>query len=282
MLLSAIEHDSLRGPAASARLIPVSTAGIVELAAMEAMLAADVRPALVSIMLANNETGVLQPVSEAAALTRRHGALLHCDAVQGLGRMAVNVDALGVDLLSLSAHKLGGPAGVGALYVRDGVELAPAIRGGGQERGRRAGTENLAGIAGFGAAVEIAIRKIADVARLGRLRDDLESGIRSRRPDAIIFGADAPRLANTTCVALAGVPAETQVMALDLAGIAVSAGAACSSGKLRPSTVLSAMGVPADVAASAIRVSVGWASAPSDIDRFLDAWSRLRATGLAA
>lgn len=279
-LISAIEHDSLRA-AGEAAPIPVTEAGVVDLAALEALLAAESRPALVSLMLANNETGVLQPVAEAAELAHRHRALIHCDAVQALGRLPVDVAALGVDLLSLSAHKLGGPAGAGALYVRRGLDLASLLVGGGQERGRRAGTENLTGIAGFGAAAMAAVTALDDGLRIAGLRDRLEARIRAARPEAMIFGADVPRLANTTCVALAGVPAETQVMALDLAGIAVSAGAACSSGKLRPSKVLAAMGVAPDIAASAIRVSLGWKSEAADIDCFIAAWSRLPAKKLA-
>jgi cysteine desulfurase len=271
-LVSAIEHDSLRG-ASGLELIPVTSAGVVDLAALESLLTADCGPALVSLMLANNETGVIQPVAEAARLAHRHGALLHCDAVQALGRLPVDVGALGVDLLSLSGHKIGGPAGVGALYVRGGLDLAPALLGGGQERGRRAGTENLAGIAGFGAAAAIAVEELADMQRIAGLRDRLEARIHATRPEAMIFGRNAARLANTTCVGLAGVPAETQVMVLDLAGVAVSAGAACSSGKLKPSTVLRAMGVPAAIAGSAIRVSLGWRSEAGNIDRFIDAWS---------
>jgi cysteine desulfurase len=282
VLVSAIEHDSVRACAPMAEVIPVKSSGAVDLEALEQILADEDRFALVSIMLANNETGVVQPVAEAAELAHRRGALVHCDAVQALGRMPVDVKALGIDLLSLSGHKLGGPTGVGALYVKAGIDLHPLLTGGGQERSRRAGTENLAGIAGFGAAAEIAHRDLGAVERLGALRDALEAGIRITRPDALIFGAGAPRLANTCCVALAGVPAETQVMALDLAGIAVSAGAACSSGKLRPSTVLRAMGVPTDLAASAIRVSLGWKSEPQDVDRFIAAWSGLSARTLAA
>jgi cysteine desulfurase len=270
-LISAVEHDSVR--AMAGETIPVDSAGIVDLAALERLLAADGRPALVSLMLANNETGVLQPVAEAAAIAHRHGALLHCDAAQALGRVPVDVAALDVDLLSLSAHKLGGPAGVGALYIRRGIDLAPVLMGGGQERGRRAGTENLAGIAGFGAAVTIA--DSAEALRTATLRDALEARIRALCPEALIFGAGAPRLGNTTCVALAGVPAETQVMVLDLAGIAVSAGAACSSGKLRPSTVLRAMGVAPEIAGAAIRISLGWQSEASDIDRFIAVWRTL-------
>jgi cysteine desulfurase len=282
ILVSAIEHDSLRNAGPQVELVPVRPEGVVDLAALDALLRRDTRPALVSVMLANNETGVVQPVAEAAEVAHRHGALLHCDAVQAVGRIAVDVRMLGVDLLSLSAHKLGGPAGVGALYLGEGVEFAPQLRGGGQERGRRAGTENVAGIAGFGVAANLVVRELGAMERVARLREDLEARMRAQRPEALIFGTRAPRLANTVCVALPGVPAETQVMALDLAGIAVSAGAACSSGKLRPSAVLSAMGVDAQLAASAIRVSLGWRSEAFDIDRFMAAWSGLGARNLAA
>jgi len=282
VLVSAIEHDSVRAAMPAAEVIPTMPSGVVDLEALGAMLAEGDRSALVSIMLANNETGVLQPVAQAAELAHRHGALLHCDAAQAVGRIGVDVDALSVDLLSLSGHKLGGPAGAGALYVRTGIDLRPTLTGGGQERSRRAGTENLAGIAGFGVAAEMAHREPCEAERLVALRDALEARIRIARPDALIFGSGAPRLPNTCCVALPGVPAETQVIALDLAGIAVSAGAACSSGKLRPSAVLRAMGVPADLAASAIRVSLGWKSGPQDVGRFIAAWSALSTRSLAA
>jgi cysteine desulfurase len=233
-------------------------------------------------MLANNETGVLQPVAEAARITQAHGALFHCDAVQAVGRVAVDVHSLGVDLLSLSAHKLGGPAGVGALYRREGIALAPQLKGGGQERGQRAGTENLAGIAGFAVAADMAVRELDNAPRLADLRDTLEGRIVEASHGAVLFGTQVPRLANTSCVALPGISAETQVMALDLAGISVSAGSACSSGKLKPSAVLLAMGVAPDLARSAIRVSLGWLSESQDIDRFMTAWNGLSARSLAA
>ena len=282
ILVSAIEHDSVRGACATAEIIPVTPAGLVDLEALSRMLGSDARPALVSLMLANNETGVIQPVAEAAEIAHAHRAILHCDAVQAVGRIAVNVDNLGVDLLSLSAHKLGGPAGVGALYRRGGVALAPQLRGGGQERGQRAGTENISGIAGFGIAAELADRELENAARLADLRDELERRMIAGHVRAVLFGTKAPRLANTTCVALPGVSAETQVMALDLAGVSVSAGSACSSGKLKASAVLLAMGVAPELAGSAIRVSFGWRSEASDIDRFMTAWNGLSARSLAA
>jgi cysteine desulfurase len=271
VLASAGEHDSVLR-AAAVETFPLRPDGIADLDALTTQIAEDSAPTLVSLMLANNETGVIQPVAEAASLAHAHGALLHCDAVQAAGKQPVDMASLGADLLSLSAHKLGGPQGVGALIVAEGLDLEPILRGGGQERRRRAGTENLSGIAGFGAAAEAAMAQLDAFAELARLREALEEGIRAAAPEAVIFGAGAARLANTTCVAAPGLSAETQVMALDLAGIAVSAGSACSSGKVGPSHVLRAMGASEAQAAGAIRISLGWASQSGDIERFLDAW----------
>ena len=275
VLVSAGEHDSVLQAVPAAERIPLQRDGRIDRSALAALLAADASPALVSVMLANNETGVIQPLDEVVALARARGALVHCDAVQAAGKIALDVADLGVDLLSLSAHKLGGPQGVGALVVAEGVPLRPALRGGGQERRRRAGTENLPGIAGFGAAARAAADGLAGFAALAALRDDLEARLRALAPEVIVYGAEAPRLANTSCFALPGLPAETQVMALDLAGIAVSAGSACSSGKIEPSHVLRAMGATAQQASSAIRVSLGWRSGAADIKAFVAAWGPL-------
>jgi cysteine desulfurase len=279
-VVSAIEHDSVLRAAPAAARAPVHADGTIKLDALDDLLGASAEPAVVSVMLANNETGVIQPVATAAALARAHGALVHCDAVQAPGRIRVDFDALGVDMMSLSAHKLGGPQGVGALIVADHVTLAPSLRGGGQERHRRAGTENVAGVVGFACAAEAAIDAIADMARLGRLRDRLEQALSGLAPDLVVFGKDAPRLANTSCLTMPGVAAETQVMALDLAGVAVSAGSACSSGKVAPSHVLAAMGANhaqggRSQADQAIRVSLGWATVDADIDHMIDAWGAL-------
>jgi cysteine desulfurase len=279
-LVSAGEHDSVLNAAAAgveggAERIPLGRDGVVDLDALEARLGEDSRPALVSVMLANNETGVIQPVARAAETAHCRGALVHCDAVQGAGKIPVDMTALGVDLLSLSAHKLGGPQGVGALIVAEGIELAPLMLGGGQERRHRAGTENLPGIAGFGAAAECALAGLERMAGLAELRDRLERRLRARAPEIEIYGAGAPRLPNTSCFGTPGLAAEIQVMALDLAGIAVSAGAACSSGKVAPSHVLGAMGASEAEAGSAIRVSLGWDSGAAGIERFLEAWSAL-------
>jgi cysteine desulfurase len=226
-------------------------------------------------MAANNETGVLQPVAEAAEIAHDFGALMHCDAVQMAGKMALDFAALGVDYLTLSAHKLGGPQGVGALVLDAAAPLEPILFGGAQERGLRAGTENVAAIAGFGAAAEAAADGMAVYQEVARLRDRLEAGVRALAPAAEIFGADVPRLPNTSCIRMPGVAAETQVMALDLAGVCVSSGSACTSGKVKSSHVLLAMGKAAEAAGETLRVSLGWESRDDDVDRFLDAWGAL-------
>jgi cysteine desulfurase len=275
VLVSAVEHDSVRYAVPGTEAIPVDAEGIVDLDALALLLAADKPPALVSVMFANNETGILQPVSEVARLARAHGALFHCDAVQGAGKMPLALAEIGADFISLSAHKLGGPPGTGALVARGGLELAPLLRGGGQEHGRRAGTENLPGIAGFGAAAAVARAEIAVYERVRRLRDALEAEIAAAAPEAVVIGSRAPRLPNTSAIALPGIAAETQVIALDLDGVMVSAGAACSSGKVEPSHVLAAMAVPPALAAATIRVSLGWETTERDLDRFLDSWTAL-------
>jgi cysteine desulfurase len=271
VLASAIEHDSVLKAAPDAEIIPVDGNGVVDLGALERLLALPGEPALVSVMFANNETGVLQPIADVVRLARQAGALVHCDAVQAAGKVRVDLHGLGVDYLSLSAHKLGGPTGVGALAIRSGAPFAPGRRGGGQESNRRAGTENVAGIAGFGAA--------ADASREGLmvegLRDRMERSLLAIAPGARVFGVGAPRLGNTSCISMPGVKAETQVMALDLAGLCVSAGAACSSGKVHRSAVLLAMGVEDAVAETAIRISCGWNTESDDIERLIAAWRDL-------
>ncbi|MGD0564053.1 MAG: cysteine desulfurase family protein [Roseiarcus sp.] len=253
-------------------IAPLGADGRIDLDALAALLAStDGRPAMLALQGANNETGVIQPVAEAAALVHAAGGLVVCDAVQLTGRASVAIAALGADFLVLSAHKLGGPKGAGALVAaRSELSVgAPLLRGGGQERGARAGTENVAAIAGFGAAARAAdAERIGESARLAALRDSLAERVRERAPDAVIFGAAAPRLANTLCFCVPGVAAATLVIALDLAGVAVSAGSACSSGKVTRSHVLDAMGVEPALAAGAIRLSLGWASDEADVARF--------------
>ena len=277
LLVSAIEHPSVRsgGRFAAAEEIPVTDDGVIDLAALKRRLAGASRP-LVSIMLANNETGVVQPVARAAELVHAVGGLLHIDAVQGPGRIDCDFAALGADLMTLSAHKIGGPQGVGALLKREALELEPLLRGGGQERGARAGTENVPGIAGFGAAAA-AVRQgwTDEAARMTVLRDRLEAGLKAISPQATVFGAGASRLPNTTLFAVPGVKAETAVIALDLEGVAASSGAACSSGKVTPSHVLAAMGVPAELIRGAIRLSLGYATKEIEIEAVLKAWAKL-------
>ncbi len=282
ILVSAVEHPSVLAAAPEATRIPVDGVGAVDLAALEKTLAASPEPALVSVMLANNETGVIQPVAKIAAIARRAGAIVHCDAVQAAGKIALDIRALGVHLMSLSGHKFGGPMGAGALIVDDAVPLVALIRGGGQERGRRAGTENVPGIAGMGAAAEAARAGLEEFSRLAALRDEMEARVLATAPAAVIAGLGAARLPNTSCFALPGLAAETQVMALDLAGVAVGQGAACSSGKTKASPVLAAMGFDADLAASAIRVSLGWTSTAADVASFLTAWTALAVRARAA
>lgn len=265
-LVSAVEHDSVWEPLSGARVVPVDRNGIVDLSALEALLAE--RPKLVAVMLANNETGAIQPVAEIARLVRAAGARLHCDAVQALGKIALDFEALGADTLSLSAHKIGGPQGVGALVVRETVQVNPLLAGGGQEQGLRAGTQNVAGIAGFGAAANAISPMPAD------LRDALESAVRSAHINAVIHSGAVQRLPNTSCIGLPGVSAETQVMSLDLAGFAVSAGAACSSGKVKASRTLAAMDAETG-AGEAIRVSSGPTTTRDEIDAFARAWAAL-------
>ena len=281
LIVSAIEHPSvLRAAEAFAEhlvVLPVDDQGLVERDALAEALAVHGERALVSIMLANNETGVVQPIAELAASAKSHGALVHCDAVQGPGRIPVDLAALGVDMLSLSAHKFGGPKGVGALILAGEPDLVPLVHGGGQERGRRGGTENLPGIAGFGEAASLAADDLQNAPHLAVLRDGLERSLREIEPDLHIFSAGAERLPNTSCITMPGVQSETQVMGLDLAGAAISAGSACSSGKVEPSHVLRALGAPDDVAGCAVRVSLGWATTEADIERLVEAWRALYA-----
>jgi cysteine desulfurase len=275
ILVSTVEHSSVLEAVPRAEPIAVDGEGIVDLARLDRQLSGDPRPAIVSVMLANNETGIIQPVAGIAALAHRHGALFHCDAVQGAGKLPLAVDWIGADLISLSAHKLGGPPGIGALVVTGKTEPTAMIRGGSQERGRRAGSENLPGIAGFAAAAEIAAAGIADYQRVRQLRDGLEWAAIAAVPQAMVIGAGVERLPNTTSLALPGVSAETQVIALDLAGVMISAGAACSSGKVGPSHVLAAMGTPPEIAGGTIRISLGWTTTEADIAHFLEAWTAL-------
>lgn len=288
ILFSAIEHPSVISPAeaSGAQLVRVgaSADGVADAGALAAGLlssapASRPAPALVTLQMANNETGVLQPVAETAAFARDHGAFIHVDAVQAAGRVPIDFAALRVDTLALSSHKIGGPMGAGALIVRDGLDIPPLISGGGQERGRRSGTENVPAIAGFGAAARaIAGGMTEEIARIAAMRDRLERELMAMTPEVIVVGSDAPRLPNTSCLVLPGSRAETLVIRLDLAGIAVSAGAACSSGKVGLSHVLTAMGLAAELARGALRVSLGHGTRDNDIEAFLAAWREIAGT----
>ena len=285
LLVSAIEHSAVLAAAEesvlSVELLPVTADGVVDMAALDAALQ-DETPALVCVMLANNETGTIQPIAEIAAKTRAHGSLLFCDAVQAAGKMPIDIFALGVDVLSLSGHKLGAPMGIGALVTRPAVVVPPQLLGGGQELGRRAGSENISGIAAFAAAAKAAMRDLDDFANLADLRDDMEAALLAVQPQTEIFGKHADRLANTSCFALGGLNSETLVMALDLAGVSVSAGSACSSGKVSRSHVLAAMGAETHISEGVLRVSLGWQSKREDTEKLVDEWSKLAGRALAA
>jgi cysteine desulfurase len=282
LLVSAVEHPSVlaggRFAKDAVRQIPVHETGVADLAALRAMLlqaGREGKRALVSVMLANNETGAIQPVAEAAEIAHEYGAIVHTDAVQAAGRIPVDIGTLGVDVLTLSAHKIGGPQGAGAIVrMREELTFAPMMTGGGQEKRLRAGTENVAAILGFGAAAKAAAGDMAKADDWARWRDHLAETV-GASGRATVFSNTVPRLPQTLCFAVPGLPAETLLIALDLEGIAVSSGSACSSGKVAPSHVLGAMGVPPALAKCAIRITLGWDSRESDLDSFATAWRRV-------
>jgi cysteine desulfurase len=282
LLVSAIEHASVlsggRFPADAIGTIAVTGSGLLALDHLRKLLDGG-PPALVSVMVANNETGAVQPVADVAEIVHAAGGLLHVDAIQALGKIPFDISSMQADLATLSAHKVGGPKGVGAVVLADGVQrLEPLLRGGGQELGRRAGTENVAGISAFGAAAKAAMATLqADAARVQGLRERLEAGLR-QTPGMIVFSGDVPRLPNTTLFTVSGLKAETAVIGFDLAGIAVSSGSACSSGKVQPSHVLGAMGLGRELAQGAVRLSLGWSTSGTDIDLTLKAWRKLANT----
>lgn len=284
LFVCAIEHDSIlananalaeRVPGLRVDLLPVTQDGVIDLEALRVALREGKGRTLVAVMAANNETGVLQPIEKVSALAKDAGALLLVDAVQAAGKIALDGICAVADYLTLSAHKIGGPQGAGALIVKDSVPFSAQVLGGGQEKSRHAGTENVSGIAGFGAAAMAASRDLPKA--IAALRDDFESELLRLAPDAVVFGSDAPRLANTSNFALPGISAETAVMALDLDGVCISSGAACSSGKVRPSHVLKAMGVSEGLARSALRVSFGWNSTEQDAHAAIAALGKLAA-----
>ena len=279
LLVSAIEHTSVlsggRFAPEAIGTVPVTGSGLIDIDHLRRLLAVG-PPALVSVMLANNETGALQPVGEVADIVHEAGGLLHVDAIQAFGKIPFDIKLMKADLVTLSAHKIGGPKGVGALVLADEAQgLEPLLRGGGQEIGRRAGTENVAGISAFGAATAVAMAALAgDAARLQALRERLEKGLQ-QTAGMIVFSEDVPRLPNTTLFTVPGLKAETAVIGFDLGGIAVSSGSACSSGKVQPSHVLAAMGFGRELAQGAVRLSLGWSTSEADIDLALQAWRKL-------
>ena len=286
--VSAVEHASVlsggRIPADRIDILAVDGHGVVDLDAAAALLdrwQAEGVVGLVSVMLANNETGVLQPIAALAEKVHAAGSILHTDAAQAAGKISFDISGIGADLVTISSHKLGGPLGAGALVLASqGLHLSnPLLRGGGQEKGLRAGTENVPAIAGFGAAAVAAGRDIAAYGeRSLALRDALAAGLRQAAPEVVVFGEGVARLPNTLCFAAPGMPAETALIALDLEGLSVSSGSACSSGKVKVSHVLTAMGVPADLAGCALRISLGWESSAEDVEFFIAVWTRLRQT----
>jgi cysteine desulfurase len=279
LVVSAIEHASVlsggRFPRDQIETAGVIPAGVVDLDHLRQLLR-DRPPALVSVMLANNETGAIQPITEVAEIVHAAEGVLHVDAIQAFGKIPLDMAETGADLLTLSAHKIGGPKGVGALVLSEGLSgLEPLLRGGGQELSRRAGTENVAGIAAFGAAATAAMAALpAEGGRLRALQERLEHGLRLT-PDVIVFSDSVRRLPNTTLFTALGLKAETAVIGFDLAGIAVSSGSACSSGKVQPSHVLKAMGFEAEIAQGAVRLSMGWSTRDADVDRCLEGWRKL-------
>ncbi len=281
LVVSAIEHEAVLNTAKALAKrgwtiswLPVPASGVVDPESLRAALTDET--SIVSVMHANNEIGTIQPVGELARIAHERRALFHTDAVQSAGKIPVRVGELGVDLLSLSAHKLGGPKGVGALWMRRGIRMQPIFTGGRQERGRRAGTENVPAIVGFGVAAALAAAGTGkDAARLSALRDRLEAGLLDRIPGAIVNGDPASRVPNTSNISFQGIEAETLLIALDLEGIAVSTGAACSSGSLEPSHVLRAMGLSQPRIQSAIRFSLGSTTTEAEIDRVIEVAPRV-------
>jgi cysteine desulfurase len=288
LFVSAIEHSSIlktaqhvaeRHPWLRVDLVPVTPDGVVDTEALRVMLREGKGRTLVAVMAANNETGVIQPIADISRLVREAGALLLVDAVTAAGKL--DLDFSLCDYMTLSAHKLGGPQGSGALLVRDGASFAPQILGGGQQKGLRAGTENLSGIAGFGAAARDVVKDTAERASIGKLRDYFEKMLKAAIPGTLVFGEKSQRLCSTSNVALRGLASENIVIALDLDGVLVSSGSSCSSGKITPSHVLSAMGVEENLAGASLRVSFGWNSTREDADAVVASLVRLHNRVLA-
>lgn len=273
ILVSAIEHASCRLAALNPELIPVTNEGVIDLAMLEKMISSGSTPTLIAVMAANNETGVIQPINEVVALAKKYGALVHTDAVQALGRIPVSFESINVDSMVISSHKIGGPLGVGALIMKEKIELPPFIRGAGQEKNRRSGTQNMPGIVGFATALKEVLKE--DWQRVEELRNWMEKQIKEIADEGIIFGEKKPRLQNTSFIRMPGVKRDLQMMAFDLEGFAVSPGSACSSGKSKASHTLLSMGVPADQAEEAVRLSFSPNVNKSDIKDFVELWHQI-------
>lgn len=275
LLASSIEHTSVLALVLKQHHLDVTPVGIIDLASLEERIASLTPPFVVSVMAANNETGVIQPIKEVTQIVHQKGGFVHCDASQYYGKLPISIGDFGVDLLTISAHKCGGPQGVGALVISPCIALSPMLKGGAQEHHLRAGTESMAAIIGFGSLASILPRLHSEYRALNLMRDQLETALTQAAYHAIIIGKDAPRLPNTSCIALPGIRYDTQLMHFDLNHIAVSAGSACSSGKIGASHVLRAMQLPIEQADSAIRVSLGHTTTTKDIDAFITCWKHL-------
>lgn len=274
VLISDMDHPSVADILPEAIKIPSLPNGLIDLDALEDLLKTE-QTELVSCMLVNNETGIIQPALQISRLAQRYGSLFHCDATQAAGRIELDINTFGIHFMTLSAHKLGGPQGVGTLILGLCGETPVLLEGGGQEKSARSGTENVAGIAGFGLAAEMAQNTMDKYQKLSELRDHLETEMLKLAPQAKIYGQDLERVANTTMVSIQGVSSETMLMAFDLEGIALSNGSACSSGTVKASHVLKAMGASDEEATSALRISMGWATTKDDIDAFLNAFQKI-------
>lgn len=275
VIVSAIEHPSVLKIKAVSNIAPVNSQGVVDIVGLEKLLRAGMgEKAIVSVMLANNETGAIQPIAKIVAMAKQYGAYVHVDAIQAFGKIPVDFTALDVDFLSVSAHKLGGGTGAAALVVRKGIDVQAQHVGGGQEKRRRAGTENVLAIHGFGVAAEHAVAQLAEAAKEQQvLRDEMEQMIKAAAPDAVIFAEKVKRLPNTSAIAMPHVPSQTQLMCFDLEGLEVSAGSACSSGKVEMSHVLQAMNIKRDVAETMVRVSIGRATTKEELQHFVKVWA---------
>ncbi len=278
VLVSSIEHTSVRKSRDDLKFIPVSKDGVINIIALEEMLdqyATSPQNTLISVMMANNETGITQPVQEISRLAKKYQAIIHTDAVQGLGRMGIDMQELGVDALTISGHKIGAPQGTGVLVVKDSLSFSPFIRGGGQEKSKRAGTENSAGIIALGAAVKMAIDDLKKCVETESIRDYFEEELLKISPDSVIFGRNVERTCNTCFFATPNLDSQALVIALDMEGIAVTSGSACSSGTSQPSTVLKAMSVEENLRSSALRISFGWNNTKDDVNNFMTAWQKI-------